>query len=103
MVVIASVFLRTIDGEGPVGIGGNDLRLLTKLKMQDLLPDGLRVVEVGAQQLSQDFLSCRSELNILGRLFGIQQRCPLPEAARPPSDAPGLQPLDLSAPAAREF
>jgi hypothetical protein len=82
-----------------MGIGDRDLRLLIHLKSTGLIPDGSAVVEIGAQQLSDTFLACGEELEIIGRLFCVDQPCPLPP---PLIDAENIS-LDPAAPWARDF
>jgi hypothetical protein len=86
-----------------MAIGGNDLRLLIKLKQQGLIPSKSPVIEVGAQQLTDDFLCSHAELESMGRLSGVAQPCPLPPALGMPSADGRVKPLDASAPRARQF
>ena len=81
-----------------MGIGGNDLRLLIELKKRGHIPNGCSIVEIGAQQLTDYFLACRSELDTAGQIFGVAQRCPLPQPLAPAASGGQLQLLDPTAP-----
>jgi hypothetical protein len=48
------------------------ITLLAQLRYAQLLPNYARVVEIGAQQLNNNFLSTKDDLSVLGQLFGIQ-------------------------------
>jgi hypothetical protein len=86
-----------------MGIGGHDLRLLIKLKERGLLPNKSSVIEIGAQQLADDFLCSDSEIKTMAQLCGVEQACPLPSPLAMPLDDGRLKPLDASAPWARQF
>jgi len=86
-----------------MGIGATDLRLLMTLKAQGYIPQGSSVIEIGAQQLADSFLACRQELEAMGKLFGIEQPCPLLQQLAPTLRVEGLKPLDPDAPWARQF
>jgi hypothetical protein len=86
-----------------MGIGQYDLRLLIKLKEQGLIPGKSSVIEIGAQQLSDDFLCCNAELKKMGQLYGVSRACPLPPPLAMPFDDGRLKALDASAPRARLF
>ena len=87
-----------------MAIGRNDLLLLSRLKAEGCIPDELSVIEIGAQQLTDDFLDSRAELQRIGELFGAELPCPLPPAlASSDSRGGGLRPLDAAAPSARGF
>src|SRR5262249_44760128 len=87
-----------------MGIGGNDLRLLIELKKQGCIPNQCYVAEIGAQQLAGRFLDAQTEVEAIGRLFGANLPCQLPESPKDSSDNTiGLRPLDPKAPSAREF
>ena len=85
-----------------MGIGDSDLRLLIQLKRQGYIPNGSSIIEIGAQQLDDNFLACRSELETVMQLFGVGQPCLLPPPlAATPADGPML--LCPDAPRARQF
>jgi hypothetical protein len=86
-----------------MGIGATDLRLLIYLKMQGHIPNASSVIEIGAQQLADNFLACRSELDTIGQLFGVEQPCPLPRPLAPPLSGGDPRLLDPMAPWARHF
>jgi len=86
-----------------MGIGATDLRLLIYLKMQGHIPNASSVIEIGAQQLDDDFLACRSELDTIRQLFGVEQPCPLPRPLAPPLSGGDPRLLDPMAPWARHF
>jgi hypothetical protein len=86
-----------------MGIGGSDLRLVIKLQEQGLIPAKSSIVEIGAQQLNDDFLFSRAEIETMARLCGAEQPCPLPPPLTMPVNDGRLKPLDASAPWARQF
>jgi hypothetical protein len=86
-----------------MGIGRNDLRMLIKLKEQGLVPDKSSVIEIGAQQLSDDFLDSDAEIKKMAQLCDVEQPCPLPSPLAMPANDGRLKPLDTSAPPARQF
>jgi hypothetical protein len=53
-----------------------DLRLVQRLKNQGYLPNGSAVIEIGAQQIDESIIAHKSELEALGRAFGIDAPCP---------------------------
>jgi hypothetical protein len=86
-----------------LGIGSDTIDLLIKLRATGYLYPRNAVMEIGAQQLSQDFLAHQEKLAQLGLAFGIERRPPLspPEPSR---IAHGdLQHLAPDAPRARDF
>jgi hypothetical protein len=86
-----------------MGINAYDLRLLIKLMEKGLIRGQSSVMEIGAQQLDDDFLFSRLELETTGRLSGVAEPCPLPSPPAVPPDIGGRHPLDASAPSARQF
>jgi hypothetical protein len=85
-----------------MGIGIDVLRLLIQLRSRGYIPDGSSVMEIGAQQLSDTLLANREELDIVCRLFGAEQPCPLPPPLSPPP-VEGQPRLSPKAPLARQF
>ena len=81
-----------------MGINSWDLEVLIKLRESGFLPDPGAVVEIGAQQLSNDFLMVPERVAHLGRLFGVDKPLALPPAS--PKSGAGLDP---AAPYACEF
>jgi hypothetical protein len=95
--------LGSIDLEHAMALGGREIELFIKMKELGLLRDRGSVVEVGAQQLDNNFLRMKERLAVLGRLFGKEKLPSLPEPT-PSRIAHGdLEHLDAAAPAAREF
>jgi hypothetical protein len=85
-----------------MGVGASDLGLLIHLKSQGHIPDGCSVIEIGAQQLNDSFLSSREALETARRLFGIELPCSLPRPFEPPA-LDRLPSLNAAAPFARDF
>jgi hypothetical protein len=86
-----------------MGIGSDALEFLATLKRQGLIPPEPAVIEIGAQQLNNDFLRAGSQIEALGRLFNARGPfvLPNPPAARGVQGEP--EHLDASAPRARDF
>lgn len=89
-------------GFWPMGLNDDSIACLRYLKERGQLGQAKRVIEIGAQQLSDRFLAARTELDELGRLFGAgtRFRSSAPVAV-PPADAQAL--LRPDAPFARDF
>ena len=51
-----------------MGIGAQDLELIRKLRRMGYVPNGAKIVEVGAQQLSNSVLRDRALLEELGAI-----------------------------------
>jgi hypothetical protein len=87
-----------------MALGKDDLLLLSRLRAEGWNPDELSVIEIGAQQLSDDFLESRAELQRIGELFGAELPCPLPPAlTSSDGNRSGPRLLDAAAPSARGF
>jgi SAM-dependent methyltransferase len=85
-----------------MGINRFDIALLSKLRMQSAIPDGARVAELGAQQISRNALEDRDGLEALGRLFGAALPVPFgPAPAAIIED--GVERLSPDAPPARKL
>lgn len=89
-----------------MGLSQDAIDLLMILHATGAIPERPAVIEMGAQQLSDDILGARAKLEKLGRTFGAESVCPLP----PPLNAIGATgapadniPLDPAAPMARDF
>jgi hypothetical protein len=85
-----------------MGIGAADLRILIQMRAAGYLRDKASVCEIGAQQLTDNFLSNRVDLETIQRQFLIQEPCPLPQprASNPNDEGHLLSPV---APFARAF
>lgn len=86
-----------------MGIGAGVLDLLTRLHAQDLLRPKGSVVEIGAQQLANNFLEARSDIERVGQLFGISTPLHLPPPQSTHITHGALEHLGQTAPFAREF
>jgi hypothetical protein len=56
-----------------LGIASDTVDFLIKLQAADHLHPRSAIMEIGAKQLSQDFLAHQEKLAQLGSLFGIEQ------------------------------
>jgi hypothetical protein len=85
-----------------MGLNDDSIACLRYLKERGQLGLAKRVVEIGAQQLSDRFLAARSQLDELGRLFGVD--APFRSVAPEPASLPAADaPLRPDAPFARDF
>jgi hypothetical protein len=95
--------MAAVANGGVMGIGCDTIEILIRLKQDGYLEGPNSVVEIGTQQLANNFLDARDALERLGRLFGIDVPCRLP----PPIPAHlvhgSLEHLDASAPPSRTF
>jgi hypothetical protein len=82
-----------------VGMGASTLPLLMALKRRGYIPNGSAVIEIGAQQLDETFLSAKTDIAAIGRFFGITSPPPSFAWTGPRSDTNVL----AGAPLAREF
>src|SRR5580700_3996257 len=80
-------------------MGASTLPLLMALKRRGYIPNGSAVIEVGAQQLDETFLSAKNDIGAIGRFFGITSPPPPFAWSGPRSDTNVL----AGAPLAREF
>lgn len=86
-----------------MALDGSAIKILGRLRREGYLHGSLSVLEIGAQQLSNDFLASPAELAALGDLFGASGPCPLPGIV-PTHLAHGmLEHLAEGAPPARDF
>jgi hypothetical protein len=86
-----------------MGIGADIIEVMAELRLAGLVRRKTAIIEIGAQQLENSFLSASDQLQRLGFLFGISNPLVLP-VAKPTHIAHGdLRHLDAEAPAAREF
>jgi hypothetical protein len=84
-----------------MGIGGNDLDLLLRLRRNGYLELPGAVIEIGAQQLSNDFFD-NERLNELANLFDADP-AGIPALGKAASNRHGPQDLPPEAPLARGF
>jgi SAM-dependent methyltransferase len=82
-----------------MGIGGQDLSMLIRLREDGYIPSKGAVCDIGAQQLGDGFLASRAGLETIARQFSVREPCPLPA---PLSDSPSHL-LSPAAPFARTF
>ena len=85
-----------------MGITGRDLDIFIRLKEQGHIGSQSWVIEIGAQQCSNDFLRSKSKLSMIADLFEISSPCPLPEPL-PSVWLNGVEVLQNEAPAASTF
>src|SRR5436190_4408979 len=86
-----------------MGLTENTIKVVLFLRNQRLLPDRAEVVELGAQQLSNNFLRDRSGLDALGKPFGIDHPWPGLPSEPEPYAGTHVEPQSPDAPAARGF
>jgi hypothetical protein len=87
-----------------VGIGSDIVDLIVKLRLDGYIGRRPSVMEIGAQQLSNDFLRLADDVVRLGHLFGVVEPLRLPPS--PPSRHivhGTLEHLNPAAPPARDF
>jgi hypothetical protein len=86
-----------------MGIGSDLIELLIKLRTAGYLRDNSAVMEIGAQQLANSFLTAGARITDLGRLFGIDAPLSLPTPTPSHIVHGNLEHLDSNAPFARDF
>jgi hypothetical protein len=86
-----------------MGHGSQELRIVTRLVAEGYINRGAKIVEIGAQQLSNDFLRHQQEVDELGRLLGVQTPSSLPAPGREERQAGQLETLQPDAPSAKAF
>lgn len=86
-----------------MGVGSDTIEFLIKLRLSGYLRPRAAVMEIGAQQLANSFLSKTERIAHLGRLFGIEQLPSLPQP-KPSHIVHGtIEHLEDTAPVARDF
>lgn len=86
-----------------MGICSQDLDVILRLKEQGYLAGNTSIIEVGAQQLSNSFLTATAQLEKIGKLFDADFPHPFP-ASLPSNIVHGvLEHLDANAFPARDF
>jgi hypothetical protein len=81
-----------------VGLNARFLQLMVWLKQQEGIAPGQKVIEIGAQQLNNNFLAARADIDRLAKLFGV----PTPDLPSPVGAGPGHM-LHSEAPLAGNF
>src|SRR5271154_6877868 len=86
-----------------MGIGVEDLDLLLRLREEGYIPDRASVMEIGAQQLANNFLKAREKIEKAGQQFGTSEASPL-VPPNPTYIVHGeVEHLGAAAPPARDF
>lgn len=86
-----------------MGLGSDILREISALKRAGLLPNGAKVIEIGAQQLSNDFLRAEADGAALARAFGLTALPRLGSPIEAGCTATGLELQSDQAPSSRIF
>jgi len=86
-----------------MGLGADTLDMLVRLHAEGYLTVPRTVMEIGAQQLSNNFLEAKDRIDGVGKLFRIPEPSPLPDP-KPTYVVHGdLEHLPADAPRARDF
>ena len=85
-----------------MGTGWKDFDLIVRLKGEGYIPATGAIVEIGAQQLSNDVLRDQDKLKELGQAFGITAILDLPGPTESVLLHGNLEHLDSAAPPARD-
>jgi len=85
-----------------MGLAAATIELIIRLRQGGFMPAPGAVIEIGAQQLSNEFLRARDRLEFLGHLFGATTKfdLPVPEAT---TIVGAVELLSETAPLARRF
>ena len=86
-----------------MGINRLDLDVLIQLKNKEYIPNKGAVIEIGAQQISNDFLAAQAEINQIGKQFGAPLPHPFPSPLPSGLVNGGCEPLHSDAPMAKLF
>ena len=86
-----------------VALDVDTIALLGRLKREGLIGRPGAVVEIGAQQLANNFLRAQADVHALGKLFGVSATIPLPAPVEEGFAHGGLEHLSAQAPPSREF
>jgi hypothetical protein len=84
-----------------MGVGWRDLDLIVRFKNEGYVRPNGAVVEIGAQQLSNDVLRNRQKIRELGQAFGVTGEIDLPDPTASVLTHGQLEHLDSAAPPAR--
>ena len=85
-----------------MGAGWRDFDLILRLKEEGYISPRGAIVEIGAQQLSNDFLRNKGKLAELGHAFGVATALDLPDPTESVLIHGKLEHLDSSAPPSRD-
>src|SRR6266478_6005991 len=77
--------------------------LLLRMREGGFITGPMTVIEIGAQQLANDFLRAPDRIAFLGRQFGVNQKLDLPAAQAASIVEGGAEHVPESAPLARQF
>jgi hypothetical protein len=86
-----------------MGAGSCDLEVIIRLRRDGHIPDRPAIIEIGAQQLATSFLGSGARLTVVGKLFGVALPFPLATGSESDETGGAMEPLDATAPLAREF
>ena len=86
-----------------MGLAADTIELMIRLRQGDFIATPGAVIEIGAQQLSNEFLRARDRMEFLGRLFGVTTKLDLPVPQAVEIVDGGVEPLPETAPMARQF
>jgi hypothetical protein len=86
-----------------MGLGADTLEMLVWLHAEGHLRASRSVMEIGAQQLSNNFLEAKDRIELVGKVFKIPTTCPLPEPTPSYIVHGDLEHLPEDAPRARDF
>jgi len=86
-----------------MGTGWSDFNLIVRLKEEGYISAGGAIVEIGAQQLSNDVLRHPEKVSQLGQAFGVTAALDLPGPADSVLVHGKLEHLDSAAPPARNL
>jgi Methyltransferase domain len=84
-----------------MGVGWKDFDLIVRFKNEGYVRSNVAVVEIGAQQLSNDILRNRQKVRELGQAFGITNNIDLPGPTASVLTQGKMEHLDSAAPFAR--
>ena len=86
-----------------MAIYGKVLDVLIRLKEEGYIANKSAIIEIGAQQISNDFLLAKARLNRIARLFDITEPHYLPDPSSSSIVSGALEHLNSDAPLARDF
>jgi hypothetical protein len=94
--------IRNLAERRPMGTGWKDFDLVIRLRGEGYISPRGAVVEIGAQQLTNEVLRDRERLKQLGETFGVTDPLELPGPSKPIFLHGHLEHLDSAAPPARD-
>jgi hypothetical protein len=86
-----------------MGLGSKDLALLLRLTERGFIKRRSKLVEIGAQQLSNDFLRSEALIRELHAAYGITNEFTLPAPLPPTASKSGVELQSSAAPFARDL